>query len=238
MRRRPRRLRSPPACGREFSSKQTVDLALMTGTSTWEDPDHKKHLRAAAAGRRRRAKSEAGPEAAILLSDRFLREIPRVPGSVVAGYWPVDSEIDVRPLMRRLIAADHRVVLPVVTAPGLPLTFREWTPGLTMRPGPFGIDVPPSEALVLKPLLVITPLLAFDAEGWRLGYGGGFYDRTLRRLRGLGEVVAVGVGYQAQQVDRVAHDALDEQLDWVVTEEFAKKGRSPGPAESCEGDTA
>jgi len=195
----------------------------MTGSILSEDGDRKKILRATAASRRQQAHIEAGPEAAILLADQFLRAVPRVPEVIVAGYWPVGTEIDIRPLMRRLIAADHRIVLPVVPAPTLPLKFREWTPDSAVRPGPYGIEVPPDDAAELKPGLVIAPFLAFDAEGWRLGYGGGFYDRTLRRLRGLGEVIVVGVGFAAQQVERVAHDGLDEQLDWVVTEEFAKK---------------
>lgn len=195
----------------------------MTGPALSTDPDKKKRLRARASRRRQRARAEAGPEAAILLADQFLKTIPCGPDAIIAGYWPVGTEMDVRPLLRRLFAADHRVVLPIVSAPGLPLKFREWTPDSDMRPGPYGIDVPPDDAPEFDPSLVITPSLAFDADGWRLGYGGGFYDRTLRRLRGLGEVIAVGVGFAAQQVESVAHNGLDEQLDWVVTEEFAKK---------------
>jgi 5-formyltetrahydrofolate cyclo-ligase len=186
-----------------------------------DDAENKKRLRASAAGRRRRAQSEAGPEAAILLADQFLRKVPRAPEAIIAGYWPIGTEIDVRPLLRRLIAADHRVVLPVVSVLGQPLKFHEWTPETLMRSSAHGIDVPPDDTPELAPNLVITPSLAFDPEGWRLGYGGGFYDRTLRRLRGLGDILAIGVGYAAQQVDKVAHNDLDEQLDWVITEEFA-----------------
>lgn len=195
----------------------------MAGSMLPDDADLKVRMRAAATARRRRARADAGPEAGVLLVDRFLKAIPLDPGAVIAGYWPLENEIDTRPLLRRLVATDHKVVLPVVIASGHPLKFREWTPDARMHPGPYGIDVPPEDAAELEPDLVITPLLAFDREGWRLGYGGGFYDRTLRKLRGLGDVLAVGVGYAAQRIDIVPHDGLDEQLDWVVTEDFATK---------------
>jgi 5-formyltetrahydrofolate cyclo-ligase len=195
----------------------------MTESMLSNEADRKKHLRAMAAVRRRQAFADAGPEAAILLADRFIRALPIDGSLVIGGYWPVDTEIDVRPLLRRLAGADHQVVLPVVSAPGRPLKFREWTPDTMMRLGAYGVHVPPDSATEREPDLVITPLLAYDVDGWRIGYGGGFYDRTLRRLRGLGDVIAVGVGFAAQQVSAVVHDGLDEQLDWIVTEENATK---------------
>jgi len=186
-----------------------------------ENADLKPRFRAMAGSRRRQAQGDAGPEAGVLLADQFLKAISLSPGAIVAGYWPMDTEIDTRPLLRRLIAADHPVVLPAVVAPGHPLKFRQWTPEVRMQPGAYGIDVPPAEAEEMEPEVIVVPLLAFDQAGWRLGYGGGFYDRTLRRLRGLQNVLAVGVGYADQAVDAVPHDDLDEQMDWIVTEEFA-----------------
>lgn len=195
----------------------------MAGSMLPEHTDLKARARATAGVRRRQAQADIGPEAGILLTDRFLGAIDLKPGAVVAGYWPLDSEIDTRPLLRRLTAADQTVVLPVVIAPGRPLKFRQWTPDTRMHQGQYGIDVPPEDAAEYVPSIVIMPLLAFDSAGWRLGYGGGYYDRTLRKLRGLGDVLAVGVGFSAQSIDAVPHDALDEQLDWIVTEEFARK---------------
>ncbi len=191
-----------------------------------ENMDLKAQSRAAAAARRRWAQADAGPEAGVLLADRFLKAISLGPGAVVAGYWPMDTEIDTRPLLRRLVQMDYPVALPVVVAPGHPLKFRQWTPGARMQLGPYGIDVPPDEAQEMDPEVIVVPLLAFDRRGWRLGYGGGYYDRTLRRLRGLGQVLAVGVGFAAQRVDAVPHDDLDEPLDWIVTEEHAAEGRA------------
>jgi 5-formyltetrahydrofolate cyclo-ligase len=100
---------------------------------------------------------------------------------------------------------------------GKALRFREWRPDVEMIEGPYGAMVP-AVGVWLKPLLLITPLLAFDAEGWRLGYGGGFYDRTLARLRAARRTVAVGFAYSAQQVGAVPREPTDQRLDAVVTE--------------------
>jgi 5-formyltetrahydrofolate cyclo-ligase len=186
-----------------------------------ENKDLKAQFRTAAGTRRRWAQADTGPEAGVLLAERFIKAIPLDAHAVVAGYWPMDTEIDTRPLLRRLVQMDHPVALPVVVAPGRPLKFRQWTPEVRMQPGPYGIDVPPDEAEEMDPEVIVVPLLAFDRPGWRLGYGGGFYDRTLRRLRGLDQVLAVGVGYAAQRLETVPHDDLDEPLDWIVTEEYA-----------------
>lgn len=143
---------------------------------------------------------------------------------VVAGYWPMADEIDPRPLMARLAGAGAGLALPVVVGPGRALEFRVWAPGQVLEPGPHGTCHPPVSAPVVRPDLVLVPLLAFDQRGMRLGYGGGFYDRTLERLRGQGGVVAVGVAFAVQQVARVPGDVHDQALDMVLTEN--------GPAET------
>jgi 5-formyltetrahydrofolate cyclo-ligase len=107
--------------------------------------------------------------------------------------------------------------VPVIEGKGLPLRFREWSPGVRMQPGPFGAQVPATGDW-LQPELLIVPLLAFDAAGRRLGYGGGFYDRTLAALRARGPVRAIGLAYAAQQVGEVPADATDQPLDAIVTE--------------------
>lgn len=139
-------------------------------------------------------------------------------GAVVAGYWPKGDELDTGPLLEALDAAGYACALPVVVGADKILAFRRWRPAEALAPGRFGIMEPVAGAADLTPRVVITPLLAFDPAGYRLGYGAGYYDRTLRALRATAPVVAVGAGFAAQGVDRVPHAATDERLDWVITE--------------------
>lgn len=136
---------------------------------------------------------------------------------VISGFCPIRTEIDPTPLMAALHSAGHRLCVPVIQGRGLTLKFIEWHPSAEMIEGPFGAQIPVTGA-VLKPRLLITPLLAFDAGGWRLGYGGGFYDRTLECLRAARRTLAVGFAYSAQQVDEVPREPTDQRLDAVVTE--------------------
>lgn len=134
-------------------------------------------------------------------------------GAVLAGYWPMRSEIDPRPAL-----AAHRgpVGLPVTPPRGRPLTFRLWTPGATLAPGAFGTLVPGGEEIV--PQVLVVPLLAFDRRMYRLGYGGGYYDRTLAALRAAGGCTAIGFAFAAQEVAEVPVEPTDERLDMIVTE--------------------
>jgi 5-formyltetrahydrofolate cyclo-ligase len=140
------------------------------------------------------------------------------PGAVVAGYWPMGDEIDPRPLLQALAAAGRRLALPVVTAPNQPLDFRAWAWGDELEPGRFGTTHPLAHAAPVEPDLLLVPLLAFDRQGFRLGYGGGFYDRTLDMLRRKRHVSAMGIAFAAQQVPAIPHDGRDQRLDGVATE--------------------
>jgi 5-formyltetrahydrofolate cyclo-ligase len=131
------------------------------------------------------------------------------------------DELDIRPLLTRLSDDGRVCALPVVVARGEPLVFRRWRPGETLVAAGFGTHEPEPEAPEIAPGIVITPLLAYDDSGRRLGYGGGYYDRTLRSLRRTRRIVAVGVGFDAQRVARVPAGDGDETLDWIVTEERA-----------------
>ncbi|HPE26678.1 5-formyltetrahydrofolate cyclo-ligase [Albidovulum sp.] len=135
-------------------------------------------------------------------------------GKVLAGYMPMRTEIDCLPAM-----AAHRgpVGVPVILAAGQPLRFRRWHPGATMVAGDFGALIPESGDWV-EPAVLIVPLLAFDRRGYRLGYGGGFYDRTLEGLRAKGPVTAVGFAFAAQEVAEVPTEPTDQPLDLIVTE--------------------
>jgi 5-formyltetrahydrofolate cyclo-ligase len=136
-------------------------------------------------------------------------------GAALSGYLPIRSEIDPLPVM-----AAHRgpVGVPVIDGAGLPLRFRVWTPGCGLVPGPFGAMVPQAGA-DLVPRILIVPLLAWDRRGFRLGYGGGFYDRTLAGLRARGPVTAVGYAFAGQEVAQVPTDAFDQPLDLIATED-------------------
>jgi len=182
----------------------------------------KKALRAEAGARRGVLARAAGAGVGDALRDRFLAAIALPPeGAVVSAFWPMGDEIDTRPLLHRLHARGYRCGLPVTVIRGLPLLFRGWTPDTAMVPGGFGTSVPPPEAGEVTPALLIVPLLAFDRAGYRLGYGGGFYDRTLAALRATGSPVAVGVGYAGQEIGQVPIHANDARLDWIVTERAA-----------------
>ncbi len=147
---------------------------------------------------------------------RFARDLAPPPGGIVAGYFPFRDEADPRALLAALSALGHSLALPTVAA-GQPLTFRAWKMGDAMRPnaGAFGIPEPLAEAPAVTPALVLVPLLAFDAAGHRLGYGGGYYDRTLSLLK---NTRAVAVAYAGQEVAALPREAHDHPLDAVITE--------------------
>ncbi len=183
--------------------------------------DAKRALRTEAAARRNEAAGADDGGAGKRLALRFLDAITVPEGAPVSGYWPIRTEIDVRPLLRALAGRGHPVTLPVVAGPGKPLVFRAWREGDAMADGPYGIREPLESAPALTPRVVLVPLLAFDRAGYRLGYGGGFYDRSLAGLRAQGTVLAVGVAWAAQEVPAAPHDSRDQRLDWVVTERAA-----------------
>ncbi|MGI9484174.1 MAG: 5-formyltetrahydrofolate cyclo-ligase [Hyphomicrobiales bacterium] len=142
----------------------------------------------------------------------------RTPG-IVSGFFPYQSEIDSRPLLGALADAGWTTALPVVVKEGTPLEFRTWRPGEPTVPGAWDIPVPEESVETVEPDVMFVPLLAFDDAGYRLGYGGGFYDRTIARLRGWKGVTAIGVAYSGQWCKAVPHDAHDEPLDVMMTEE-------------------
>jgi len=187
----------------------------MTASPTDES---KRLLRAEALARRRAAHLSGAAAASESVLRLFIGEMAPAPDAVVAGYWPMGDELDVRPLLERLAADGRAVALPVVAAKGQPLEFRRWRPGDLLEAGAHGTRHPLAAAAAVEPDLVLVPLLAFDDGGWRLGYGGGYYDRTLALLRARKPVVAVGVGYAAQRVAAVPRDGRDQRLDWMMTE--------------------
>ncbi|MDP3263017.1 MAG: 5-formyltetrahydrofolate cyclo-ligase [Tabrizicola sp.] len=159
----------------------------------------------------RKAAFAAGQgQAAEILADYLASQS----GKVLSGYMPMRTEIDPLPAMA---AHQGPVGVPVIVGKGMALRFREWSPGAKMIEGSFKALIP-EEGAWLEPQVLIVPLLSFDARGYRLGYGGGFYDRTLEGLRAKGPVLAVGFAFAAQEVAEVPTEPTDQRLDAVVTE--------------------
>lgn len=182
----------------------------------------KNEMRESALEERAGLEAAFGEWAAERATRHALALIEQFPDAVVSGYHPFGSEIDCLPLLEALAEAGHATCLPVVVEKGAPLVFRRWRPGDATVAGVHGIPVPPESAEVVAPDLLIVPLLAFDMRGYRLGYGGGFYDRTLASLRAEREVTAVGFAFAGQEVEEVPEGPQDQPLDWIITEGGAR----------------
>jgi 5-formyltetrahydrofolate cyclo-ligase len=177
----------------------------------------KEVLRREAIARRNALPAIERQQAAEAVAGRpFPIAIPR--GAVVAGFMPLKSEINPLPLMRKLAEAGAKLALPVVAGRGLPLIMRSWSFGAPLASGVWGIREPKADAPAVDPDILIVPLLAFDRRGYRLGYGAGHYDMTLATLRAKKRIVALGIGYAAQEVDTVPTSPRDARLDLVLTE--------------------
>ena len=183
--------------------------------------DRKRVLRAAMQIRRQGLDEDDRRSAAAGLLEIYQLEWPAELPAVVSGFWPIKDEIDIRPLMTHLHGEGCRLALPVVHGRGQRLSFRAWQPGDPLESGVFGTLQPSVGCETLEPDVLLVPLLACDEEGWRLGYGGGFYDRTLEDLRRQRKVTAIGVGFDRQFVPEVPHGADDQRLDWLLTDRRA-----------------
>ncbi|MDR1648455.1 MAG: 5-formyltetrahydrofolate cyclo-ligase [Zoogloeaceae bacterium] len=155
-----------------------------------------------------------------LICARLAARFPAAPGAVVGFCWPVQNEPDVR---AALSAWATPLALPVVTAADRPLAFRGWTPETELFPDRYGIPTPASGDW-LRPDVLLIPLLAFDEAGFRLGYGGGFFDRTLAAL--APPPLAIGVGFELNRVARLPVAAHDLPMDWIVTEAGSWRGKA------------
>ncbi len=152
--------------------------------------------------------------------------IPRTDGTIVSLYWPFRGEPDLRPWMARAATAGLRTALPIVLGKGQPLVFREWWPGARLERGVWNIPYPADGALV-APTVVIAPLVGFDARGYRLGYGGGYFDRTLASL--TPRPMAIGVGHPNTAIANIFPQAYDIPMDWIVTGEGSPRAVSRSP---------
>ena len=156
----------------------------------------------------------------------FIQAIPVAPTATVAGYVAKGDEADPSVLMDILAGHGCRTALPRMAGADEPLAFCAWARGDILVPGPFGILEPRASAPEVTPDIIILPLLAYDGAGQRLGYGGGYYDRTLALLRVRNPaIVAVGLAFAAQEVTHLVTGPQDQRLDWIVTERGASAFR-------------
>jgi 5-formyltetrahydrofolate cyclo-ligase len=140
------------------------------------------------------------------------------PGIIVSGFMPLKSEINPLPSLQKLAEAGARLALPAIAGRGKPLIMRAWEFGAPLDRGQWGIREPKADAPEVEPDIVLVPLLAFDRAGHRLGYGAGYYDMSIHRLRALKPVTAVGIAFAAQEVPKIPTTPRDERLDLVLTE--------------------
>ena len=206
-------------------------MLTQTLLTTSADTDAAKASLRRDATERRRAAVRDNPNADAAVRDNFLGAVKVPAGMPISAYWPLEEEFDPRLLLTALHARGHPIGLPVILGKGRPLLFRRWEPSTELVRGSFRVMTPPPSAPEIVPKLLLVPLLAFDRAGYRLGYGGGFYDRTIAKLRSAGEAVAVGVTFAVLEVPAVPRDETDQPLDWIVTEREAIRvgatGRSP-----------
>ena len=160
----------------------------------------------------------AQPDAGAQLVQRLLELLMPVRGISIAGYMTLGDELDCAPSLSALHANGARLALPVTAGPGQELQFRAWTPGAALENGPFGTLHPVASAPLVEPDILLVPLVAFDAAGHRLGYGSGFYDRTLAALRARRDLLAIGLAYDGQEVPSIMADENDQRLNAVITE--------------------
>ncbi len=146
---------------------------------------------------------------------RLLQQFPAPPGNCIAFCWPIHHEPDIRAALEAWQARGATGALPVVTAPAQPLAFRPWTRDTPLEPDRYGIPTPMAGPWVVPDVLLL-PLNAFDDAGFRLGYGGGFFDRTLAAL--APRPLSIGVGFELNRVASIGPAAHDQPLDWICTE--------------------
>ncbi len=179
--------------------------------------NEKAALRAETLARRDALPAAARQAAAEAIAARAF-PVKVAPGMIVAGFSPMKSEINPVPLMRKLSHAGASLALPAIARRGQPLIMRAWHFGAPLKSGQWGIREPLPEAGEVAPDILIVPLACFDRQGHRIGYGAGYYDMTINALRAQKKIVAVGIAYAAQEIERVPATARDERLDLVLTE--------------------
>ena len=184
--------------------------------------EDKNSLRITLLARRQRVDPVDAIAAGQVVADYVSQVVPA--GTVVAGYSVVRGEMEILFAMKKLATQGCQLCLPVIEDADKPLFFRKWAPGVALIEGRYGITIPDIDQPIVRPDIVLVPLVAFDRGGNRLGYGAGYYDRTIEKLRSSNpQLVAIGVGYSFQQVEMMAVEPHDQKLDMVITEKGIMK---------------
>lgn len=178
-------------------------------------PADRDHLRKAMIAARRKLPVDTVANWSAEIVRHLLQAFAQPPGRCIAFCWPIHHEPDVRAALAAWQTQGSQAALPVVTAPAQPLAFRPWTRDTRLEPDRYGIPTP-AEGPWIQPDVLLLPLNAFDAAGYRLGYGGGFFDRTLASLDP--RPLAIGVGFELNRVDSIHPESHDQPLDWIITE--------------------
>jgi 5,10-methenyltetrahydrofolate synthetase len=215
----PGRFASPPCLAAEIAPDYfdpvAVDPQQALDVARWRSAERKR-LRAARLDLTAEARMAAAQLIATYLDALIVKYLGDPSGRVVSGYWPIKAEPDLRFWMERLNARGARMALPVVEIPGTPLAFRAWHPVTRMERGHWNIPVPPAGALRLAPEVALAPLVGWDDAGYRLGYGGGYFDRTLAAMSP--KPFVIGVGLHSARVATIFPQPHDIRLDAIVTE--------------------
>ena len=162
-------------------------------------------------------------KAAEAMCEAFFEHVSISAGMIVAGYWPIRNEIDDIILLRRLLQKGTYCALPCIEKQNKPLVFRPWNESTLMTVGNFSIPEPTGGGAALTPDIVIVPMAAFDMQRHRLGYGAGYYDRTLAQLKAERNILAVGVAYDTQVLPRLPIEENDVRMDMIITDKKVYK---------------
>jgi 5-formyltetrahydrofolate cyclo-ligase len=182
-----------------------------------EQPLSKSVLRQTFLERRALIPPEARRDSAAKVCDLFFKNVSVPAGAVVAGYWPIRNELDDMPILRELLRRGCSCALPHVAEAGMPLEFHAWDETAPLTEGKYGI-MEPAASLAVVPGIILVPMAAFDKRGHRLGYGAGFYDRTLTQIRKSRAVFSIGLAYETQRYDELPADETDMMMDMIISD--------------------
>jgi 5-formyltetrahydrofolate cyclo-ligase len=185
--------------------------------------DPKKALRDRCLRRRSMIDDDTRDSAAETVASRGLSWLDSGRPQAIGGYMAIRNELDITQMMETLDDLGHGIGLPVVVAKHQPMIFRAWDGNHDLPKTTFGVPTPTAEQVELEPDILLVPLLAFDADGYRLGYGGGFYDRTIAKLRQTKQVIAIGVAFDEQEIPRLPREPHDIPMDWILTQSGPRK---------------
>lgn len=180
-------------------------------------PNHDKAQLRKIAKARRNEISQSNNDAANILFSNF--NFPISENNIVSGFIPIGSEIDPRNLMGEIAKMGAQLCLPRINSDTNNIDFHEYNLGDELEIGKMGLKEPFENKKVLDPDYIIVPLLAFDTKLYRLGYGGGYYDRAIAKLRQVKKIITIGIGFDGQKVDNIPIEPHDQKLDFIITEE-------------------